>query len=202
MVLRLKARKSRSLPGLAGLPQPTEYREPNNAQPNNAGWSSPVARQAHNLKVEGSNPSPATNPTPEPPRFRRFSLRAGGSNRNRLFRRFVRICRSSEWDCDDARRRSERRRPKAALQNAAAGAAGRDARDGAAAGSRRAFLQGLRQARGTRRADHRRRFRHRPGGRDRLCARGRRCADQAISKNTRTLRRPRAGSNKPGARLC
>lgn len=26
-----------------------------------AGWSSPVARQAHNLKVVGSNPSPATN---------------------------------------------------------------------------------------------------------------------------------------------
>src|SRR5690349_9422803 len=26
-----------------------------------AGWSSPVARQAHNLKVLGSNPSPATN---------------------------------------------------------------------------------------------------------------------------------------------
>ena len=27
----------------------------------NAGWSSPVARQAHNLKVAGSNPAPATN---------------------------------------------------------------------------------------------------------------------------------------------
>jgi hypothetical protein len=27
----------------------------------NAGWSSPVARQAHNLKVVGSNPAPATN---------------------------------------------------------------------------------------------------------------------------------------------
>src|ERR1700759_4378249 len=27
---------------------------------NNAGWSSPVARQAHNLKVTGSNPVPAT----------------------------------------------------------------------------------------------------------------------------------------------
>ena len=27
---------------------------------NNAGWSSPVARQAHNLKVAGSNPAPAT----------------------------------------------------------------------------------------------------------------------------------------------
>ena len=27
-----------------------------------AGWSSLVARQAHNLKVAGSNPAPATNP--------------------------------------------------------------------------------------------------------------------------------------------
>ncbi len=26
-----------------------------------AGWSSPVARQAHNLKVTGSNPVPATS---------------------------------------------------------------------------------------------------------------------------------------------
>ena len=26
-----------------------------------AGWSSQVARQAHNLKVRGSNPLPATN---------------------------------------------------------------------------------------------------------------------------------------------
>ncbi len=26
-----------------------------------AGWSSPVARQAHNLKVVGSNPAPATH---------------------------------------------------------------------------------------------------------------------------------------------
>src|SRR5690606_21798222 len=29
-----------------------------------AGWSSPVARQAHNLKVRGSNPLPATNQRP------------------------------------------------------------------------------------------------------------------------------------------
>ena len=28
--------------------------------PYDAGWSSPVARQAHNLKVVGSNPTPAT----------------------------------------------------------------------------------------------------------------------------------------------
>ena len=28
-----------------------------------AGWSSPVARQAHNLKVVGSNPTPATKIT-------------------------------------------------------------------------------------------------------------------------------------------
>jgi hypothetical protein len=29
-----------------------------------AGWSSPVARQAHNLKAAGSNPAPATIFTP------------------------------------------------------------------------------------------------------------------------------------------
>ena len=28
-----------------------------------AGWSSPVARQAHNLKVAGSNPAPASKET-------------------------------------------------------------------------------------------------------------------------------------------
>ena len=31
-----------------------------------AGWSSPVARQAHNLKVAGSNPAPATKHTQTP----------------------------------------------------------------------------------------------------------------------------------------
>ena len=31
-----------------------------------AGWSSPVARQAHNLKVTGSNPVPATKHTKSP----------------------------------------------------------------------------------------------------------------------------------------
>ena len=36
-----------------------------------AGWSSPVARQAHNLKVVGSNPTPATNKTA---RFKRAFL--------------------------------------------------------------------------------------------------------------------------------
>ncbi len=43
-----------------------------------AGWSSPVARQAHNLKVTGSNPVPAptdTN-TPEPKRPGVFCLAA------------------------------------------------------------------------------------------------------------------------------
>jgi hypothetical protein len=32
-----------------------------------AGWSSPVARQAHNLKVVGSNPTPATKINPVTP---------------------------------------------------------------------------------------------------------------------------------------
>ena len=69
MVLRLKARESRSLPG-----QKSQYRimfsvssflsdlkSKFRAADINAGWSSPVARQAHNLKVAGSNPAPATN---------------------------------------------------------------------------------------------------------------------------------------------
>ena len=34
---------------------------------NGAGWSSPVARQAHNLKAAGSNPAPATNLNPQNP---------------------------------------------------------------------------------------------------------------------------------------
>ena len=76
MVLRLKAWESRSPPGLRGGPaghEPTPRTDPTNpgpppaapgpnpSPPNpTAGWSSPVARQAHNLKVPGSNPGPAT----------------------------------------------------------------------------------------------------------------------------------------------
>jgi hypothetical protein len=39
--------------------QPTTHPNPQ-CKPLTAGWSSPVARQAHNLKVRGSNPLPAT----------------------------------------------------------------------------------------------------------------------------------------------
>src|SRR5215467_4552827 len=56
MVLPLKRRKSRSPPGPLSLPSPVKQYSPD------AGWSSPVARQAHNLKVVGSNPTPATKP--------------------------------------------------------------------------------------------------------------------------------------------
>ena len=75
MVLRLKARESRSLPGLANPkpdplnhdPQTSQTNQGQKAQnqytPTNAGWSSLVARQAHNLKVAGSNPAPATKVT-------------------------------------------------------------------------------------------------------------------------------------------
>src|SRR5258706_14662420 len=45
-------------------------------KPDNAGWSSPVARQAHNLKVTGSNPVPATKNNPViTKRWRGFSVR-------------------------------------------------------------------------------------------------------------------------------
>src|SRR6476620_3435265 len=73
MVLTLKRWKSRSSPGIiaggrAGNPFTSQRADPSgaallafsNAAHGAAGWSSPVARQAHNLKVVGSNPTPAT----------------------------------------------------------------------------------------------------------------------------------------------
>ena len=90
MVLCLKTWESRSPPGLqrTDIGQPTtdnrrrqvRRRPPPSSSPtgtrsrtafcppssdlgppNAAGWSSPVARQAHNLKAAGSNPAPATS---------------------------------------------------------------------------------------------------------------------------------------------
>ena len=88
MVLRLKTWESRSPPNLVKSetsnvslnddiqPHHTPDGETKTAQPKKgkaetgktpkqsvAGWSSPVARQAHNLKVVGSNPTPATKIT-------------------------------------------------------------------------------------------------------------------------------------------
>jgi hypothetical protein len=73
MVLCLKARESRSLPGLPAtcvliltfllIHHHTERFSDCRwcvFMVLGAGWSSPVARQAHNLKVVGSNPTPAT----------------------------------------------------------------------------------------------------------------------------------------------
>ena len=56
MVLRLKTWESRSLPNLKKILTVLLCIYDSF----NAGWSSLVARQAHNLKVLGSNPSPAT----------------------------------------------------------------------------------------------------------------------------------------------
>src|ERR1700754_2796677 len=69
MVLSLKRWKSRTPPGfVAGAKPCTDTKtHSQNTHPApkaghllGAGWSSPVARQAHNLKVTGSNPVPAT----------------------------------------------------------------------------------------------------------------------------------------------
>src|SRR6056300_903260 len=54
MVLHLKVWESKTLPGLLASQIINKH---------DAGWSSPVARQAHNLKVVGSNPTPATTLT-------------------------------------------------------------------------------------------------------------------------------------------
>ena len=76
MVLRLKTWESRSPPNLKRPPQNVSLntipmaseRRKATGQKSVAGWSSPVARQAHNLKVAGSNPAPATKySTPEQP---------------------------------------------------------------------------------------------------------------------------------------
>jgi hypothetical protein len=89
MILRLKPRESRPPPDLQTADMHQTELHPDqhtiNSRPNqcstnlpehttsennpakrreqkfNAGWSSPVARQAHNLKVTGSNPVPAPN---------------------------------------------------------------------------------------------------------------------------------------------
>src|ERR1700729_2260777 len=64
MVLCLKTWESRSSPGLPRAEtsslsmQSSEFRR---RIAFDAGWSSPVARQAHNLKAAGSNPAPATS---------------------------------------------------------------------------------------------------------------------------------------------
>lgn len=77
MVLCLKVRKSRSSPGIeasgsgynpftksTGLTRKGGpfgvFSLGSRCKIGIAGWSSPVARQAHNLKVVGSNPTPAT----------------------------------------------------------------------------------------------------------------------------------------------
>jgi hypothetical protein len=74
MVLRLKARESRSPPGpLKGCSSQSSRSKvqtlphDQNTTSFAAGWSSPVARQAHNLKVTGSNPVPAPNYQEWPP---------------------------------------------------------------------------------------------------------------------------------------
>ena len=64
MVLRLKARESRSPPGPPTAPHRQPPTPPSSPPHPRAGWSSPVARQAHNLKVAGSNPAPATKLPP------------------------------------------------------------------------------------------------------------------------------------------
>ena len=59
MVLRLKAWESSSPPNLVKSKHLSKRSKDQSVY--GAGWSSPVARQAHNLKVAGSNPAPATN---------------------------------------------------------------------------------------------------------------------------------------------
>ena len=59
---RRQVGQARTLKTHAGRLMPViRHRIPPLTRSHTAGWSSPVARQAHNLKVAGSNPAPATN---------------------------------------------------------------------------------------------------------------------------------------------
>ncbi len=57
-------RAGRDLAGLHGCPVPTDHSARWYNHRHTAGWSSLVARRAHNPKVAGSNPAPATNESP------------------------------------------------------------------------------------------------------------------------------------------
>ena len=57
---RIEQPKSPAHPSAGPKPAPSAPRQAPFAQNPAAGWSSPVARQAHNLKAAGSNPAPAT----------------------------------------------------------------------------------------------------------------------------------------------
>jgi hypothetical protein len=65
-IYSLFCRKGVALPGAIRYVLPTEFARHGPVAPAKAirkviaGWSSPVARQAHNLKAAGSNPAPAT----------------------------------------------------------------------------------------------------------------------------------------------
>jgi hypothetical protein len=58
---RLRGRDTRQHGAAAVRPCGAQLRFVITSDIGGAGWSSPVARQAHNLKVVGSNPTPATN---------------------------------------------------------------------------------------------------------------------------------------------
>src|ERR1700754_4484206 len=118
MVLRLKTRESRSLPGLPSIWCPSLLKTllrahiPVMGGPirrglgplvlGDAGWSSPVARQAHNLKVAGSNPAPATKYSRQVDDLAAFFIR--GNQRGGP---------SSEGGAANARRPHPARRPPA-----------------------------------------------------------------------------------------
>src|SRR4051794_27540069 len=57
---RLRKLSKLTLPNVKGRCYIQPWRGHGPALAISAGWSSPVARQAHNLKVVGSNPTPAT----------------------------------------------------------------------------------------------------------------------------------------------
>jgi hypothetical protein len=100
-VLCLKARESRSPPDPHTARHTHTMHIPLTTRLG-AGWSSPVARQAHNLKVAGSNPAPATNHQPAGSRRQPGSC---GLFRALVLQHRSRIMRPAQHGNHDGRRR-------------------------------------------------------------------------------------------------
>ena len=67
-----------------------------------AGWSSLVARRAHNPKVVGSNPAPATKNTIRPAKTGRIFSFQGGSQPPKPQSGGIGMLRCSTWRCSTA----------------------------------------------------------------------------------------------------
>ena len=79
----------------------------NNSCALGAGWSSPVARQAHNLKAAGSNPAPATKISKKTPYTEKLLAKHEELLAFRRLRQFLKLASRIEVDSEQGARGSD-----------------------------------------------------------------------------------------------